>query len=417
MTMGLTAPADTGINISNNSFINLDPSIAYNDNNNYGPNPAIKRALLIWETNLNGHFDIYGSFYRYVQGWSAPAGIVVSSTDKYRPQVVSLDTNQFAIVYDMAGDIYFKRYLSGAWLSDTNLTLTEPNVCSNAYITYDQISQSLIVSYDNLFSANKRIVNYRYKPNNGTWSSQDTIAFAGDNHNLGFTVGATCLFESNRRGNWNIHETVISGSSKMQFDVIFELNCSNTACVASGVPVITLNSPGMEMARSYVRKKPDSTQIVFDAPSNKYYIGDTTKTTAPAIGKGLYVSTTTVRFWVVFSKDTSSFSNLYGAYKTVTFGGIRTINSKIPDYYKLNQNYPNPFNPSTRIEFAVPKPSSVRLVLYDVLGREAMILVNENLNAGNYAYEFDAGDLSTGIYLYRLEAGDFVQSKRMVLLK
>ncbi|MEO8512143.1 MAG: T9SS type A sorting domain-containing protein, partial [Ignavibacteria bacterium] len=96
-------------------------------------------------------------------------------------------------------------------------------------------------------------------------------------------------------------------------------------------------------------------------------------------------------------------------------GGIQTI--EIPNYYSLSQNYPNPFNPSTSIKFTMPQGDNVKLVIFDILGREVKTLVNEFRNAGSYEVNFDASSLSSGAYFYRLEAGEFTQTKKMLLVK
>ena len=83
----------------------------------------------------------------------------------------------------------------------------------------------------------------------------------------------------------------------------------------------------------------------------------------------------------------------------------------------LHQAYPNPFNPSTTIKYQVPDISFVTLKVFDVLGSEKIILVNEEKEAGSYSVEFNATTLPSGIYFYRLQAGDFVETKKMVLMK
>jgi Secretion system C-terminal sorting domain len=97
--------------------------------------------------------------------------------------------------------------------------------------------------------------------------------------------------------------------------------------------------------------------------------------------------------------------------------GIKQISGIVPDNYKLYQNYPNPFNPTTNIKFDIPKSSLVKVVVYDILGREVKTLVNEFKNAGSYKLDFDASNISSGTYFYRIEAGDFVEIKKMVLIK
>jgi|WetSurMetagenome_2_1015567.scaffolds.fasta_scaffold08160_3 hypothetical protein len=88
-----------------------------------------------------------------------------------------------------------------------------------------------------------------------------------------------------------------------------------------------------------------------------------------------------------------------------------------PEDYSLEQNFPNPFNPNTRIQYQVSSISQVTLKVYDVLGNEVVVLVNEEKPAGSYEVEFNAASLSSGIYFYKLQAGSFVDTKKMILLK
>jgi 5'-nucleotidase / UDP-sugar diphosphatase len=89
----------------------------------------------------------------------------------------------------------------------------------------------------------------------------------------------------------------------------------------------------------------------------------------------------------------------------------------VPKTYELEQNYPNPFNPKTVVSSQLPVASRVKLVVYDVVGREVAVLANEHRAAGRYEDRFDAAGLASGIYLYRLTAGSFSAVKKMLLLK
>ena len=91
--------------------------------------------------------------------------------------------------------------------------------------------------------------------------------------------------------------------------------------------------------------------------------------------------------------------------------------TQAPTEYKLLQNYPNPFNPSTTISYSIPKQSQVTLKIYDILGNEIKMLVNEEKTAGTYKINFNASDLSSGIYFYKLETDNYVKCKKMILLK
>ncbi|HJY63169.1 MAG TPA: T9SS type A sorting domain-containing protein [Ignavibacteria bacterium] len=88
-----------------------------------------------------------------------------------------------------------------------------------------------------------------------------------------------------------------------------------------------------------------------------------------------------------------------------------------PDEFTLSQNYPNPFNPVTVINYQLPKASDVKLSIYDALGQEVNILVNEMQFAGNHKIEWNASAFPSGVYFYRLEAESFISNKKMILIK
>ncbi len=97
--------------------------------------------------------------------------------------------------------------------------------------------------------------------------------------------------------------------------------------------------------------------------------------------------------------------------------GVQTISTEVPKVFSLSQNYPNPFNPVTRIQFAVPKNEIVTIKVYDLLGKEVALLVNEQKNAGTYEVDFNASTLSSGVYFYRMQAGMFTDIKKMMVIK
>lgn len=96
---------------------------------------------------------------------------------------------------------------------------------------------------------------------------------------------------------------------------------------------------------------------------------------------------------------------------------LNDVAMPVPQSNTLEQNYPNPFNAETVIRYAIPQSGNVRLKLYDVVGREIIILVSEDQPAGYYEVKFDAHQLSSGIYFYRLESNNFVQVRKMMLLQ
>lgn len=93
-----------------------------------------------------------------------------------------------------------------------------------------------------------------------------------------------------------------------------------------------------------------------------------------------------------------------------------------PYSFSLSQNYPNPFNPTTNIEFELPRPSLVRIEIFNILGQKVRILVDDHMKAGHKLVDWDGkdkngNDVSSGIYFCRLQAGEFAQTKKMVLLR
>lgn len=131
--------------------------------------------------------------------------------------------------------------------------------------------------------------------------------------------------------------------------------------------------------------------------------------------------------------------------KTINGGitSVKPVTGNIPKSFSLHQNYPNPFNPVTKIKFDIPTPLNtpeggtqdswastplsfgeglgVRLVIYDILGREVTVLVNEQLIPGNYEITWSAAgrayDFPSGVYYYRLTAGEYSETKKMILIK
>ena len=96
---------------------------------------------------------------------------------------------------------------------------------------------------------------------------------------------------------------------------------------------------------------------------------------------------------------------------------VRNENTGLINDYKLYQNYPNPFNPTTNIKFSIVNSGDVKLVVYDIQGREVRTLVNESLKPGTYEAAFDGSALNSGVYFYKLVTGNFTETKKMLLIK
>lgn len=108
---------------------------------------------------------------------------------------------------------------------------------------------------------------------------------------------------------------------------------------------------------------------------------------------------------------------------TFSYSKVVNVDISAPINFNLSQNYPNPFNPSTRISYAIPFESNVKLIIYNSLGETVKELVNSFQNGGYYELTFDSKNLSSGIYFYTISAvskdgvHNFTSTKKMMLLK
>jgi len=114
---------------------------------------------------------------------------------------------------------------------------------------------------------------------------------------------------------------------------------------------------------------------------------------------------------------TAQISNVEIFSDTLVPVAVDPVNITVPETYSLSQNYPNPFNPNTKIDYSVKANGNVSIKVYNVLGKEVAVLVNEFRNAGIYTVNFDASSLSSGVYFYTIQTGGFTDTKKMILIK
>lgn len=153
---------------------------------------------------------------------------------------------------------------------------------------------------------------------------------------------------------------------------------------------------------------------------------------------GVFTTIKIFRFYQIFNQDTISLGDDYLASRfgliqshfymylsgaiidSVKYGiivGVSDENRLIVEKYKLYQNYPNPFNAVTQISFALPEKGFVTLKIYDVLGREVAVLVNEHKEAGYYDVIWNAANVPSGVFFYKIAAGNFTSVRKMLLAK
>lgn len=154
---------------------------------------------------------------------------------------------------------------------------------------------------------------------------------------------------------------------------------------------------------------------------------------------GLYVSTNAGNSWSLYnnsfnpsrrviglSKDVNTGDTLYAVTSDAVYKvwgsfivvGVNNYSTQLPSVFSLYQNYPNPFNPSTEIKYELLNTAFVTIKIYNVLGEEVAVLINnEYKSAGRYNVTFDGSNLASGVYFYSLTADTFQDRKKMVLIK
>ena len=124
--------------------------------------------------------------------------------------------------------------------------------------------------------------------------------------------------------------------------------------------------------------------------------------------------------YVRYPNGTGSFSQMapsIGAENTDALTDVENQQYEIPAKYSLSQNYPNPFNPTTQIYVSIPESGMYTLRVYNVLGQEVAVLLNDQISSGIHTFNFDASNLTSGIYFYNFSGNNFTQTKKMMLMK
>ena len=360
---------------STNGGVSWGPDIRMTDNVYNSQQPTIdasgQNVILMWDDNISGNYEIY--YKRSTDAgltWGAETRLTNSAGSSLNPSVKLQGSNVYAVWDDSRNgantEIYFNRSTDYGvtWQADTRLTnFAEPS--SNA--SFSVSGSQLHIAWQDYRDGNPEIY-YKNSTNGGTsWSSDMRITSNGSNswHPSIFAVDSHIhiAWEDNRDGNYEIYYNVSSNSGAAWGTDLRLTNAADNS-----------NYPGIAVSESKVH-------VVW----HDYRDGN--------------------------------FEIYYKQNPTGNTIGVTNISSQIPANYSLSQNYPNPFNPATNIGFKIADFGSVRLSVYDVLGKEVAILVNQQLQPGTYEVSWDASKFSSGVYFYRIEAGEFNAVNKMILVK
>jgi hypothetical protein len=431
---------DSGTYLTNNSFINVNPSIGY-----YIPGYSaneILNSIVVWETNKNSNKDIYARIYKQNQGWLSEFSVDSSDGDQTATRIAIVNQNIYAVVYKSVNDIKLKliNVDNQSIILDTNLTSGISENCKNPYLMISPgNSKKLFVSFEREYSSSRNSV-YCLKADtitNPLVFMIDTVRFSGYSYNEGFALinYYLCIYESYMNGKRNVFGTEIkwNGQSSVHYNILtssyfdmwgykgseFILGDNSTNGVYAFLTKVN-NSVYVKAKMGWFTG--DSVNALVSNDTNiKSNISISTANSIP--------NSACYRFWIAFEKNLSPADRgIYGISFTSCAMNIKKLTG-IPAEYSLQQNYPNPFNPVTKIRYDIPFCHSgvgrgyplaghlVKLIIFDALGREVETLMNERQSAGSYEAVWDGTRFASGVYFYRLTAEGYGETKRMILIR
>jgi hypothetical protein len=385
------------------------------------------RMMLLWQ----GGRSPSRIWYAFNRGsvWSAPSPLTGDSSSEISPHVVPIDTG-FGAVWEHKGRIAFAEFVNNAWTPP--VFITSPEDSGNCLPQLSYIGFLPWVLWEKTKpgeSAHRIMHSLRW---DSTWSAPDTLAQAGDNRNPRFSKpafpgGSSWIsYESNLTGDWEIYgnEAHAPAGSIEWFGPVENLSQNPLAddrhASFMSVPMITdahaPQNPFYALAGTWAVESGGSDSILVSRGLlARSYITVAPGTTDrnPEISCGVLSSV--LRVWSVWENNATGVWKLYGSCTDIVVDVDRE--ESIAGSFRLHQNYPNPFNSSTNIKYELPKASQVTLSVFDILGREVSVLVNERREAGVHEVKFDASGLSSGVYFYRIQTGTFVETKRLLLIR
>lgn len=254
-------------------------------------------------------------------------------------------------------------------------------------------------------------------------STSRLLAVRFPNNNTGFTCGEYgTVMRLINSGSWQF---LVTGTTNHLYSLYFFNSFTGFTAGANSTLVKTTNSGTNWTVKNTGFNNIDFRSVVFIDFTTGFIAGSNgfiAKTTDSGENWVQQNSNVNVNLNTLFyiNKDTIFAGGENGVLLRTYNGGIIGINingNEIPAKFKLHQNYPNPFNPVTRINFQVPVSSFVKLSIYDELGREIDILIDDKLNPGDYYINWNSSNFPSGIYFCKMTSNDYTQSIKMSVVK
>jgi len=378
---------------------------------------------VLWKDSRNGNTEIY--YKRSTNNgstWSNDVRLTNNSSYSLYPSL-SASGNFIHAVWEeyrdngATGEIYYKRSSDNGetWSADINLTNNSfhslyPSVCSrdlNVYITWCDTRDG-----------NKEIY-FKHSSDGGlNWGADTRLTNnAGASDDASISVSGSVIhvaWKDNRDGNLEAYyKRSVNGGLSWESDV--RLSTTNgqtwyTSVAASGQNVHLVYNDYTNGALLFHCRSSNGGISWNTYQLSNHNLGEF----RPSI---IMQDTAVYIVWTDTRDQGASHEEVYYKRNPTGLMSIINISNSVPLDYSIKQNYPNPFNPVTNIEFSLIKQGIVKLSIFDILGREIAVLVDEELSIGTYKVDWNASGLPSGIYFCKLETGSFSGIRKMILSK
>ncbi len=374
-------------------------------------------GTMSWEPGYSGALFVSGN-----------NGTTWYQTSLYNKRVFSLlvsGTNMFAGV---SRGVYLSTDSGVNWVSVSS-GFTYENISCLASLGSNIFAGCLDYPYNGIFLSSNNGQNWS-QVNNGLPAGNSIVALAVLDSNLFASTGYNMIFRSTNNGAlWTPVNNGIPVSKITSFAVIGERIFAGCVYQGSNLGFGVFMSTNNGENWNAVNTGLTSLRIM--------YLSKTGTNLLAATDSSVFFSSNYGTSWIKINEGFTSNSSyyvyasdnfIYSATST-TLGnnlwrrpiseitGVEQKDSESPRGFNLKQNYPNPFNPTTNIKFSISKTEQVKLIVYDVQGREVQTLVNEALKPGTYGAAFNGTTLNSGVYFYKLITDGFTETKKMLLIK
>ena len=400
-----------------------DTRLTNNSANSWYPSVSVSSSVVhvVWQDNRDGNEEIY--YKRSTDGglsWGTDTRLTSNSGYSLSPSGAVSGSEVHVVWYedrDGNNEIYYKRSSDGgiSWGADTRLT----NDLADSYGSSVSVSGSVVhVAWQDKRDSNYEIYHKRSTDAGISWGTDTRLT---NNPALSRYPSLSAsgsivhiVWEDYRGADFNIYyKRSTDGGTSWTADIPLTLDSGD-----SYHPSLSVNGSVLHAVWSDNRDGNSNIYYKRSTDAGISWQADTPLTSNSATAVSVSVSVSGQVVHVVWQDNREgNYEIFYKRNPTGNSVSIRNINSELPNEFLLLQNYPNPFNPNTVITYRLATRSFTSLKIYDLSGKEASTLVNEQLQPGTYEVDFDGNNFTSGVYFYSLVTDEFIETKKMILTK